>query len=104
LFASFVVLVVARRLRRGKVVFSQQGIHQRGWAFSSFLRWDSFAGVKAAYNGSPEVLVIAYSNVPWDKWQIVVYWLLKFYVDNPAARAELGTEAAILRARSGVFT
>jgi hypothetical protein len=131
LFASFVVLVAAGRLRRGKVVLSQQGIHQRGWAFSSSLPWESFAGVKAAYNGSPEVLVIAYANVPWDKRQIVkfwkidklppvpmievncaslaldpslIYWLLKFYVENPAARGELGTGAAILRARSGVLT
>lgn len=129
-FASFVALVALGRLRRGKLVLSQQGIHQRGWAFSSFLPWQSFAGVKAADNGGPEVLVIAYSNAAWDRRQIVrfwkidqlppvpmievhcaslavdpnlVYWLLKFYVENPGARGELGTDAAIRRARSGAF-
>jgi hypothetical protein len=130
-FASFLVLVVTGRLRRGKLVLSQRGIHQRGWAFSSFLPWESFAGVKASYNGRPYVLVIAYTNASWENRQIVklwkvdklppvpmievnctslaidpnlVYWLLRFYVENPAARAELGTEAAIRRARSGAFT
>jgi hypothetical protein len=129
--ASLPVLVAAGRLRRGKLVLSQEGIHQRGWAFSSFLPWESFAGVKAVYNGRPYVLVIAYSNAPWERRQIVkfwkvdklppapmievnclsmaidpnlLYWLLKFYVENPAARAELGTEAVIQRAQSGVFS
>jgi hypothetical protein len=35
------------------------------------LPWESFAGVKTAYNGIPQVLVIAYANAPWDKRQIV---------------------------------
>jgi hypothetical protein len=34
----------------------------------------------------------------------LLYWLLKFYVENPAARGELGTDAAVRRARSGVFS
>jgi hypothetical protein len=130
-FASFLVLVVTGRLRRGKLVLSQRGIHQRGWTFSSFLPWESFIGVKAIYDVRPYVLVIAYANAPWEKRQIVklwkvdklppapmievncmslaigpnlIYWLLRFYVENSVARAELGAEAAIRRARSGVFT
>ncbi|MEC3977962.1 hypothetical protein [Amycolatopsis sp. H20-H5] len=124
---SFPALVVAGRIKRGSVILSAQGVHQRGWTFSSFLPWEAFAGVKAVHNGRPEVLVIAYANVVWEKrqlvrfWKIdkvppaamievdcaamsvapeVVYWLLKFYVENPGARAELGTDAAIARVRA----
>ncbi|RSN37579.1 hypothetical protein DL990_00635 [Amycolatopsis sp. WAC 01416] len=123
-FSSFLVFVVAGRLQRGRVVLARQGIFQRGRAFSSFLPWEAFAGAKAAYNGTPEVLVIAYTNAPWDKrrlggiWQLdklppapmieidttsfaldptVVYHLVRFYVENPAARAELGTDASLRR-------
>ncbi|WP_410604957.1 hypothetical protein [Amycolatopsis sp. lyj-90] len=123
-FLSFFGFVLAGRLQRGRVVLAQQGIFQRGRAFSSFLPWEAFAGAKAAYNGTPEVLVIAYTNAPWDKRQLsgfwkldklppapmieidttsfavdpnVVYHLVRFYVENPAARAELGTDASLRR-------
>jgi hypothetical protein len=130
--ASFLVLVATGRIQRGKLVLSQRGIHQRGWTFSSFLPWESFAGMKASFDGQVEyVLVVAYANAPWEKRQIVkfwkidklppvpmiainclslaidpnlVYWLVKFYVENPPARVELGTEAAIQRVRARAFT
>lgn len=128
--ASFVLLVISGNVSRGRVVLSQHGIYQRGRAFASYLPWEAFAGAKAAYNGSPEVLVIAYSNAPWQKqqlskvWKIdklppvpmievncpnlaidasLVYHFVKFYVDNPAARGELGTSASLERARAGAF-
>lgn len=129
-FLSFFVLVALGRLQRGRIVLSQQGIHHRGRAFTSFLPWEAFAGVKAAYNGSAEVLVIAYANLRWEKWQLggvwkldklppvpmieidtselavdpsLVYHLVRFYVENPGARTELGTETSLQRARSGSF-
>jgi hypothetical protein len=127
--ASPLALVAAGRLRPGKLVLSPQGIYQRGMTFSSFLPWESLAGVKAVYNGRPYVLLIAYSNAPWERQQLVklwkvdklpptpmievncmsmaidpdlLYWLLKFYVENPAARGELGTEDAVRRTRLGL--
>jgi hypothetical protein len=128
--ATFPLLVVLGRVRRGSVTLSARGIHQRGWTFTSFLPWEAFAGVKAVYNGRPEVLVIAYANVAWEKRQVVgfwkidklppvpmveidcaaltispelAYWLVKFYVENPEARAELGTDAVGARVRAGAF-
>jgi hypothetical protein len=122
--ATFVVLVLAGRVQRGRLMLSAEGIEQRGWAFTSFLPWEAFAGVKAAYNGRPEVLVIAYANAPWRKQQVVrswkidklppvpmievdttqfavpqeaLYYLLKYYVEHPEARAELGTDAVAAR-------
>lgn len=129
-FFSFFVLAALNRLRRGRIVLSEQGIHQQGRAFSSFLPWEAFAGVKAAYNGTPEILVIAYANAAWEKKQLgglwkldklppvpmieidttslavnpnLVYHLLRFYVENPDARTELGTDASLERVRAGAF-
>jgi hypothetical protein len=129
--ASFLVSVATGRLRRGRVVLSQRGIHQRGRAFSSFLPWEAIAGAKAAYDGlTPQILVIGYTNAPWEKrqysrlWRLdklppvpmiaidctafaldhnLIYHLVKFYVGNPATRHELGTDAGLHRARTGAF-
>lgn len=130
-FFAFFALLALGQLRRGRVVLAQRGIYQRGFTFTSFLPWESFAGVKAAYNGRPEVLAIAYTNAQWEKrqfgrpWRIdrlppvpmieidltffaldasLVYHLMRFYVENPAARAELGTQASLQRARTGAFS
>lgn len=129
-FASYFVLLALGRIRRGRIVLAPDGIHQEGRAFGSFLPWDSFAGVKPSYNGTREVLVIAYSNAPWRKRQLagpwrldklppvpmieintihlavdptLVYHLLRFYTENQSAREELGTEAVLRRIREHSF-
>ncbi|MGH3519872.1 MAG: hypothetical protein ACRDQ7_21295 [Haloechinothrix sp.] len=126
--ATFLLYVILGRLRRGTVVLSRTGIYQRGYAFSSFLPWSAIAGAKAAFNGTPEVLIIGYTNAPWEKRQhggpwkldklppvpmielvctafavspVLIYHFVKFYVENPAARDELGTETSVQRARHG---
>ncbi|RSM70639.1 hypothetical protein DMH04_44305 [Kibdelosporangium aridum] len=122
--ATFVVAVLTGRVRRGRLTLSAAGIEQRGWTFSSFLPWEAFAGVKATYNGRPEVLVIAYANAEWRKQQFTRLWkidrlppvpmievdcaqfavppeglyaLLKHYIEHPEARVELGTDAVLTR-------
>lgn len=129
-FGSYFVLLALGRIRRGRVILAADGIHQEGRAFESFLAWDSFAGIKPSYNGSREVLVIAYSNAPWQKRQLagpwkldklppvpmividtihlavdptLVYHLLRFYVENPKARDEFGTEAVLRRVQEQSF-
>ncbi|AXB45110.1 hypothetical protein [Amycolatopsis albispora] len=127
-FGSFLVLVAAGRFRRGEVRLSPEGIRHRGWSYTSFLPWTAFAGGKATFRGTPYVLAIAYANAPWERkqyaplWRIdrlppkpmiavncaafaidrtLLYHFIMFYLDNPAARAELGTERSLQRARSG---
>ncbi|RZQ62692.1 hypothetical protein [Amycolatopsis suaedae] len=128
-FGSFPLLVLAGRIRPGHVVLTPNGIYQRGWTFSSQLSWEALAGGKAsAYRGAPYVLAIAYANAHWERrshtpvWKIdklppkpmiaincaafaidrnLLYHLVMFYLNNPSARAELGTERSIERARSG---
>ncbi|MGC7093675.1 hypothetical protein ACPZ19_03330 [Amycolatopsis lurida] len=128
-FGGFLVLVAIGRVRRGGVVLSPRGIHQRGWTFSSFLPWDAVvAGKAATFRGAPCVLVVASANARWDRrqharlWKVdklpptpmiaincaafaidraLLYHFVQFYIDHPAARAELGTERGLRRARSG---
>ncbi|WP_344678675.1 hypothetical protein [Saccharopolyspora taberi] len=129
-FVSFFVLAALGRLRRGRIVLSQQGIHQEGRTFTSFLPWESFAGAKASYNGTPEILVVAYANAHWERRQLTRVWkldklppvpmieinptalavdptllyhLVRFYLEEPSARAELGTDASLQRVRSAAF-
>lgn len=128
--ASFFAFVGLGRLRRGRILLTADGIHQEGRAFESFLPWDSFAGVKPSYNGTREVLVIAYSNAPWQKRQLTGLWkldklppvpmieintihlaidptlayhLVRFYTENPSARDELGTDTALRRFHEQTF-
>lgn len=129
-FLSYFVQILLGQRRRGYLVLSDRGVLQRGMAFSSFLPWEAFGGVSAAYNGRPEVLVLAYQNARWTNARSaacgvstscrpvpmieidlihftvdanLMYHLIRFYVDNPAARAELGTQACLDRARAAAY-
>ncbi|MFI6030804.1 hypothetical protein [Amycolatopsis magusensis] len=73
---SFLVLAAVGKVRCGRIWFTAHGIHQRGRAFSSFLPWESVAGVKPAWNGKPEVLIVAYANAPWERQQHARVWKL----------------------------
>ncbi|MBB4853575.1 hypothetical protein HNP40_000941 [Mycobacteroides chelonae] len=125
-FASFGASVAFRRIRRGGVVLSDQGIAQRGWSFQSSLEWPSVAGIKSAFNGHPVILIFGYANSRWDRryttriWRIdrlppvpmieidcrkfdidptAVYRYIQTYIEFPETRSELGTEASLTRAR-----
>lgn len=125
-FASLLGTVAIGRIRRGGVTLSSRGIAQRGWSFESSLDWAAIAGAMPAFNGYPLILVIGYSNAVWARrnttrfWRIdrlppvpmiefdcrqfdvdphILYNYVRTYVDNPELRSELGTEAAIVRAR-----
>lgn len=128
-FGSYLILISVGLVRRGRVVLSARGIRHRGWSFLSFLPWSAFAGGKASlFRGAPYVLAIAYANAPWERkqyaslWKVdklppkpmialnctafavdrnLLYYFVMFYLNNPAARAELGTERSLQRARSG---
>lgn len=126
MFASFLAVVVSGHVRRGGVTLTSQGIAQRGRSFESRLDWSAFAAFKAATNGYPVILAIAYTNADWPHryttrlWRIdrlppapmiefdcrqfdvdpyILYSYVRTYVENPELRAELGTEAALNRAR-----
>ncbi|TMS54645.1 hypothetical protein [Mycobacterium sp. DBP42] len=125
-FATFIAVVASARVRRGGVTLTSQGIIQRGRSFESRLDWSAIADVKAATDGHPYILMIGYANADWNRryttrfWRIdrlppvpmivfdfrqldvgphVLYAYVRTYADNPELRAELGTEAALSRAR-----
>lgn len=124
--AFFLAAVAFGRIRRGGITLSSQGFAHRGWSFESRLDWPAVAGVMPAFHGYPSVLVIGYPNVDWIRRNTTRFWridslppvpMIEFdcrqfdvdpralydyvlaYVDNPELRAELGTEAALARAR-----
>nr|WP_246045172.1 hypothetical protein [Rhodococcus oryzae] len=123
--ATFLVAVAARLLRPGYVQLTRDGIRHRGWSFESYLPWEAVAGAKAAYNGYRMVLVIGYANAAWERryrtplWRIdrlppvpmievdcrkfaideaLMFHLVTHYANNPDARPELGSAAAVERA------
>ncbi|MDH6195196.1 hypothetical protein M2272_001825 [Mycobacterium frederiksbergense] len=125
-FASFIAVVVSGRVRRGGVTLTSQGIIQRGRSFESRLDWSSLVSFRAVTDGYPIILAIAYANADWNHryttrfWRIdrlppapmiefdcrqfdvdpyILYSYVRTYVENPALRAELGTEAALTRAQ-----
>lgn len=129
-FVSFLITVAAGRIRRGRITLSGRGITHRGWSFESRLDWPDIAGVMMTfigYESLPVVIVGGYANAHWirrdttriwrmerlpnipmiqidfrpfdvDPYQLFRY--VQTYVDNPELRYELGTEAAIDRART----
>ncbi|MCZ8380303.1 hypothetical protein O6P37_15645 [Mycobacterium sp. CPCC 205372] len=126
-FGSFGAAVALGRIRRGGVTLSGRGIAHRGWSFESRLEWPAVAGITPAFNGHPTILVIGYTNADWDRryttrlWRIdrlppvpmievdcrrfdldprVLYGYLRAYVESADVRSELGTEAALTRARN----
>ncbi|ORL10416.1 hypothetical protein [Prescottella equi] len=124
LFVSFLVLVALRLVRPGAVQLTPDGIRHRGWSFESCLPWESVAGVKPAYNGHRMILLIGFANAHWTRryttpiWRIdklppvpmieldcrkfamddvLLLHFVSFYANNPAMRAELGTDVARAR-------
>lgn len=117
-----------KRLLRGHVVLTQQGVWHRSWAFESYQPWDDTASVSP---GDMEGQLITLARVTNSQphivrrsrlWKQPEYKLaphtaikgmylavnpalalnaLRFYHENPAARAELGTEAGVRRVRTG---
>lgn len=128
-FAGFLwSALVTRTVRNGFIELDHDGIHHRGWAFDVRVRWDEIFGVRMTSGRFPSVVVTMgeYAKPDnryttrlyrvehlWTKHQMLVFdcraihihplalleWI-RFYVDHPAARVELGTEAAANRLAS----
>lgn len=123
---SFTVFAALGRIKRGGLLLDGCGVAQRGWSFESRLSWAEVAGIKPAHNGYPVILLVGYSNAAWDHRYTTRLWRIdrlppvpmieidcrKFdvdpvallayvtaYIETPANRAELGTTAALTRAR-----
>lgn len=123
--ATFPMAALLGHIRRGQLTLSEHGVAQRGWSFESSLTWADIAGVKAAFNGHPVILLIGYTNAEWTPryttrlWRIdrlppapmievdcrrfdvdchALFDYLASYAESADLRAELGTAAAVTRA------
>lgn len=131
-FVSFPVLVLSGSFARGHILVSPDGVYQRGWTYEAYLPWSSITTVQPERFDGPEVWAIA--NEHDQQWQsrqitrlwrqdrvpahpmirisgkdigtdlVLVYYLLGFYLLHPQNRAELGTDAALDRARRAAYT
>jgi hypothetical protein len=123
-----VVEMVRERLRRGAVVVTSGGVWHRSWAFDSYLPWEQAVSVSAGEMDGQLITLAAFGNARpqitrrsrlWRQPEYklapntairgmylavdpgLAFHTLRFYHQNPAARTELGTEAAVRRVRSG---
>lgn len=117
-----------RRLTAGAVILTPSGVYHRSWAFDSYLPWDQAVSVSAGQPGGQWITLAAYGNAHpriqrrsllWKQPEYklaphtaiqgmylaidpgLAFHSLRFYHTNPAARAELGTDAAVRRVRNG---
>lgn len=129
-FLSLPVLMLLGRFALGRIQVSEDGVYQRGWTYESFLPWTDITGVAAVSTVGPGILVGGRDDRAWKRRQIARFWkqdrlpkspmitipgrdiaadpalvyrVLLFYYEYPAARSELGTEAAVRRARTLSF-
>ncbi|MPY79349.1 MAG: hypothetical protein GEV04_12845 [Actinophytocola sp.] len=117
-----------KRLLRGDVVLTKQGVWHRSWAFESYQPWDGTASVSPGDMKGQLITLARVSNSQphivrrsriWNQPEYklaphtairglylavdpaLALHALRFYHENPAARAELGTEAAVRRLQAG---
>ncbi|WP_425903020.1 hypothetical protein [Rhodococcus sp. DT1] len=127
----FLPMMLAGRIRRGRLVLTPNVIHQRGWSLESTLDWHSILTVRPVVLGNWAVVLLGHPAAQWERRATVprglgwgglpitpmievhchmhpvdptlLYTLLRFYLENPQARTELGTEAALERIKARRF-
>lgn len=124
----FIIEVLRRRVVRGALILSPRGIYHRSWSFDNFLPWDSAISVTADELDGPLIRVAARGDAEPEFQRRTRMWkqpelklaphmairgtylsinpalalhALSYYLAQPGARRELGTEAGVDRVRNG---
>ncbi|MGB8961860.1 MAG: hypothetical protein WCC38_07890 [Pseudonocardiaceae bacterium] len=124
----FLIEVLRRRVARGALILSPRGIYHRSWSFDNFLPWDSAISVTAGELDGPLIRVAAREDAEsqfqrrtrmWKQPELklaphmairgtylsinpaLVLHALSYYLNQPSARPELGTEAGVNRVCNG---
>lgn len=125
--ASFLIPILLRRIRSGYLELSDNGIRHRGWAFDLLVPWVDIRDTAVVVESYPLVLVRVdelakmnrrFTTLLWrielmpkgqyieldcrrfDIHPVALEQWIRFYIDNPEARVELGTDAAAKRLTS----
>lgn len=127
--AGCLLLIAVGRIRRGRLLLTEAGIHQQGQWGESFLAWDAGSDIEAGHDGRTATIALPapegalqprstgwmarleqtsspgmhINTSVFDLDRALVYHLLRHYLENPQDRAELGTSASIERIRSRAF-
>lgn len=127
----FLPMMLIGRIRRGRLVLTPNVIHQRGWSLESTLDWNSILTVRPVVLGNWVVVLLGHPAAQWERratvprglgWDglpttpmievhchmhpidpVLLYSLLRFYLENPGYRSELGTDAALERVKARDF-
>ncbi|WP_143544805.1 hypothetical protein [Rhodococcus sp. 06-221-2] len=125
--ASFLIPILLRWIRNGYLELSDDGIRHRGWAFDLLVPWVDIRDTAVVVESYPMVLVRVdelakmnrrFTTLLWrielmsegqyieldcrrfDIHPVALEQWIRFYIDNPEARVELGTDAAAKRLTS----
>ncbi|WP_125458709.1 hypothetical protein [Rhodococcus sp. 1168] len=117
----FVPLLITRSIRQGRLELTADGIRHRGWAFEAEIAWDGIGGVAFAQRDYPAIYVLVeptkqivrhYTTQFWkiealhpghvieldcrrfDIHPMLLAQWIRFYIEHPDSRIELGTTAA----------
>ncbi|WP_162830054.1 hypothetical protein [Amycolatopsis palatopharyngis] len=127
-FATYFVQIARKRIARGHLLLTPHGLEHRSWGYESQLPWNSVMHVSALNGDGPEVWIrgsdnhfarrrtaklwggkppraagLALQGKSLGVDPALVYYMISYYLAQPSARAELGTEAAIRRAQAGSY-
>lgn len=122
--ATFFVPLAAGVIRNGRVELTESGIRHRGWSFESEVSWDGVIDVSFAKRHYPAIDILVDPAISIRRRNTTRFWRIetlhpghvleldcrrfgihpmvlaqwiRFYIDNPTARIELGTDAATTR-------
>lgn len=127
------IQMLTMRLCRGAVVLTPSGVRHRWWTSETYQLWDETVSVSAGQMDGQLITLAAFTNKApqfvrrrtglskQPGYELaphttirgmylaldpgLAYYTLRFYHENPAARAELGTGTAMQRVRNGgIFT
>ncbi|MDI6628410.1 MAG: hypothetical protein QME72_11885 [Rhodococcus sp. (in: high G+C Gram-positive bacteria)] len=125
--ASFLIPILLRSIRNGYLELSDDGIRHRGWAFDIQVPWVDVRDTAVVVESYPLVLVRVdemakmnrrFTTLLWrieimpkgkyieldcrrfDVHPVALEQWIRFYIDNPEVRVELGTDAAAERLMS----
>lgn len=127
-FATYFIQVIRKKISLGQLLLTPQGLEHRGWGYESRLPWNGVMHVSTLNGDGPEVWIRGSDNQVEQRrtaklWggkpprsagiaiqgkslgvdPALFYYMVNYYLTQPDARAELGTDSAIQRAKSVAY-
>jgi hypothetical protein len=127
-FATYFIQIIRKKISLGQLLLTPHGLEHRGWGYESRLPWDGVMHVSALNGDGPEVWIRGSDNQVEQHrtaklWggkpprtagislqgkslgvdPALLYYMVNYYLTQPDARAELGTDSATQRAKAVAY-